>query len=387
MNPVSGYSINSYGAMVADNVRTKAYAAALRQAIKPDSVVMDIGAGTGIWSLLACQYGARHVYSVEPDDSIHTARKLAMANGFGDRITFLQEISTRVELPERANVIVSDLRGSLPFFETHIASIADARARHLAPAGTLIPLKDVVWACPVESAESYERHLGPWGSDVFGLDFSSNRRTAANVFHHDQMKPENLLAQSQALAELDYQAITNPNVQSALRWEVERSGTAHGISLWFSAELADGIGFSTGPGNDPLIYGMALVLLTEPVKVAKGDVIEAEFKGNLVNGSYIWQWRTQVFGGENKQKIKADFRQSTFDTSTLAMEKMRKRASNHVPRRNNDGAVDLFVLNMMDGNASLEDISRKLTAEFPEQYPTWQDALGWVGKLSIKYSR
>jgi protein arginine N-methyltransferase 1 len=387
MNPVSGYSIGAYGAMVADNVRMNAYAAALRKEIRPDSVVMDIGAGTGIWSLLSCQYGAKHVYAVEPDDSIHTARELAKANCYADRITFLQEISTRVVLPERANIIVSDLRGTLPFFENHIASIVDARARHLAPGGILIPQRDIVWACPVEAAEAYQRHLGPWGSNVFGVDFSSKRRAAVNRFHYDQMKPENLLAEPQALAELDYNTITESNFRSKLHWKVQRAGIVHGISLWFSAELADGIGFSTGPENEPLIYGMALVLLSEPVNVAEGDLIEAEFRGNLVNGSYIWQWQTRVYGGENNGTIKADFRQSTFDASSLNIEKLRKRASTYVPQRNDEGEMEFLALNLMDGKTSLEEISRKLTDAFPEQYPTWQEALGWVGWLSVKKSR
>ena len=387
MTHPSGYTVQAYGAMVADNVRTKAYAAALRRAVTSGSVVLDIGAGTGIWSMLACKYGARHVYAVEPDDSIQTARELAAANGYADRITFLQEISNRVDLPERANVIVSDLRGTLPLYETHIASIADARERLLAPGGTLIPLKDIVWACPVESAKAYQSHVNPWGEDVFGLDFSLNRRVAVNAFHHDQMKPENLLAQPTALAVLDYTTITDPNVHSKLKWKLERTGTVHGFSLWFSAELSDGIGFSTGPGNEPLIYGMASVLLTKPVQVAKGDEIEVDFRGNLVNGSYIWQWRTQVFGGENNSNIKADFRQSTFDASRLAMEKLYKRASTYVPQRNDEGEIERQVLNLMDGKTSLEEISLKVAAAFPQEFPTWQDALGRIGKLSIKYSR
>ena len=63
------------------------------------------------------------------------AREIAAANGFADRIDFFQELSTEVELPERADVIVSDLRGVLPAYQHHIGAIADARERLLAPGG------------------------------------------------------------------------------------------------------------------------------------------------------------------------------------------------------------------------------------------------------------
>ena len=58
------YSIRDYGTMMADEVRTNAYAEALRRAVRPGDVVLDLGAGTGIFSLLACRFGARRVHAV-----------------------------------------------------------------------------------------------------------------------------------------------------------------------------------------------------------------------------------------------------------------------------------------------------------------------------------
>ena len=139
--------------MIADATRMGAFARALGQAIKPGAVVIDIGTGTGICALLACRHGARRVYAIEPDDAIQVAREIAAANGYADRIEFIQAISTQVTLPERADVIVSDLGGVLPWFQRHIPSIVDARARFLAPGGVLIPQQDVGWAAVVEAHE------------------------------------------------------------------------------------------------------------------------------------------------------------------------------------------------------------------------------------------
>src|SRR5215216_942191 len=101
------YSLHFYGQMLADAPRMDAYAAALRQTVKPDSVVMDLGSGPGVFALLACKLGARRVYAVEPDAVISLARELAATNGCADRIEFFESLSTEIELPEPATIIVS----------------------------------------------------------------------------------------------------------------------------------------------------------------------------------------------------------------------------------------------------------------------------------------
>src|SRR5580765_8329348 len=110
----SGYTVADYGAMIVDPVRMDRYVRALERAIKPGAVVIDIGTGTGIFALLACRFGARRVYAIEPDDAIQVAREIAAANGCADRIEFIQAMSTQVTLPERADVIISDIGGVLP---------------------------------------------------------------------------------------------------------------------------------------------------------------------------------------------------------------------------------------------------------------------------------
>jgi len=71
---------------------------------------------------------------------------LAAANGFTDRIEFFQNDSRKTELPERVNVIVSDLRGVLPLYDQLIPSLEDARRRLLATGGIMIPMRDTLKA-------------------------------------------------------------------------------------------------------------------------------------------------------------------------------------------------------------------------------------------------
>src|SRR5262249_29867935 len=144
------------------------YLNALRHAVNPDSVVVDLGTGTGFLALLACQFGARRVYAIEPDDTIYIGREIAKDNGFSERIVLIHDLSTRVGLPERADLIISDLRGILPLFAQHIPSIIDARRRFLAPGGLLIPQSDTLFAGVVEAHDLYRHRTGPWRDKVYG---------------------------------------------------------------------------------------------------------------------------------------------------------------------------------------------------------------------------
>ncbi len=156
------YSISSFGDMIADETRTDAYVTALQRSIRPETTtVLDIGTGTGIFALLACRFGASHVYALEPGEAIHVARQLATENGYADKITFIQDFSTHISLPQPVDVIISDLHGVLPFFQQHIPSIVDARQRLLAPNGILIPQRDTVMATVVKKSENFEEFKKP----------------------------------------------------------------------------------------------------------------------------------------------------------------------------------------------------------------------------------
>ena len=154
------YLIDDYAAMMADPIRASAYLAALRETVRPGCVVADVGAGPGVLGVYAAVLGARRVFLVEPDLSVGAAIALAEENGVRDRIEILRAFSIDATLPERADVVVSDLRGVLPLFEQHLKAAADIRARHLAPLGVTIPLRDRLYAALVDAPDAHAKFAG-----------------------------------------------------------------------------------------------------------------------------------------------------------------------------------------------------------------------------------
>lgn len=316
------YTLNFYGQMLADAPRMDAYAAALRQAIKPDSVVMDLGCGPGVFALLACKLGARRVYAVEPNNVIGLAREAAAANGFADRIEFFDKLSTEIALPEPATIIVSDLRGVLPFFQQHIPAIIDARKRLLARDGVLIPHRDVLWAAVVEAPEQYAELVSPW-QDQFDLDLSAATRFITNTWRKSDIKREQFLTDSVCWSTIDYYEVESPDARAEISWRIARNGTAHGFAVWFDSELVDDAGFSNHPAAPRMIYGQGFFPFSEPVDVVDGDRIELRLAAKFVQDDYVWRWDTDF---RDQVRIKASFKQSTFYGVPLSTAQLRKSA-------------------------------------------------------------
>jgi SAM-dependent methyltransferase len=308
------YSLHFYGQMLADAPRMDAYVAALRKAVRADSVVLDLGCGPGVFALMACKFGARRVYAVEPDNVIGVAREAAVANGCADRIEFFESLSTEITLPEPATVIVSDLRGVLPWFEQHIPSIIDARQRLLAPGGVLIPRRDVLWATIVEAPEQYEEIVGPWRK--FALDLSAGTRLITNTWRKSYLKPDQFLVDPVCWTSIDYYEVQNADVNAEISWRAARNGTAHGVAVWFDSELADGIGFSNHPAAPQMIYGVGLFPFSQPVQVKEGERIELRLAADLVQDGYVWRWDTDFSA--------ASFKQSTFYGVPLSQAQLRQ---------------------------------------------------------------
>lgn len=378
------YSLGGYGAMMAPSPRIDGYAQALRRAVRPGSIVLDIGAGTGIFSLLACQYGASHVHAVEPDDVITMAHSFAADNGFAGRITFHQTLSTRLALPVRADVVVSDLRGTTPLFQQHLPAIIDARQRLLAEGGVMIPMRDTLYGAMIESPRLYAPYQEPWLRNQFDLDLSAAQPIAVNAWRKVRVAPDELLTRPQAWARLDYRTIQSADVAGEVAWTADRSGTAHGLAVWFDAELADGVGFSNAPGRPPLDYGQAFFPLQSEVAIEAGDRVTVALNAHLVGDDYVISWRTTITSVSGGQK--ASFQQSTFHGEVVSLASIKRTADHFVPATSEELQIDRHCLDMADGRACLGDIARSLAQEFPHRFPDQSTALAYAAGLFERYA-
>ena len=377
------YDFWSYFDMIGDVKRTDAYVRALQAAIRPGDSVVEIGTGNGYFAIIAAKLGAAEVVAIEPNDMIDVAREFACANGVGDSIRFIEAMSTAVELPKKADVMVSDLRGILPFFQAHIPSITDARERLLATGGRQIPERDEIYAACVSSERIFS-HYGlatEIGAEVTVLD--PLYRRLRSIWTKQRVKPEECITQPFHIATLDYRTLTDSRLRAEVSWRVPEDRTAHGMCVWFDAKLFGDVGYSNAPTHEKgLIYGQAFFPFLEPIELRADETVTVTFDGALVRGSYVWQWNTTVRSADDTARIA--LRQNTLEGIVTGSEKRRRRAGDHRPEVNRTIELTRFVLERVDGERSLEAMAREVSEAFPDTFESWSDALTFVGEAIEK---
>jgi SAM-dependent methyltransferase len=297
MNNYSSFGPQS--AMMLDSVRNEAYFQAIKSAVKPDSVVLDLGAGLGIHGLMAAKLGAKKVYLVEPEDVIHIAKRLAAANGLEDRVECIQGRIEDVTLPEKVDIIISVFTGNFLLMEDLLPSLFHARDLWLKPGGTLIPDSAVMQAVPILGADLYAELIECWSDPYFDLDISLGRQQAANRLHFGRRKlrEAEYLADPTELAVFDFTTLDTAHCQAKVTFNPARDAICHGFAGWFKMSLA-GQWLSTAPHHPAVHWRPAFLPLDPPIQLTKGSPLDFSLhrppKG-------FWTW-TAATGSETQKK-------------------------------------------------------------------------------------
>jgi SAM-dependent methyltransferase len=380
------YSLSDYGDMIADTGRTDAYARALASRIDASSVVLDIGTGAGILALLACRAGARKVYAVESSDAIQVAREAAITNGFADRIQFIQAMTTAIELPEAVDGVVSDLHGTTPMFGHSLVSILDARDRLLRPGGWMIPARETMWVSLVSSQAAHDRAIAVWATE-YGFDLAAARDRAVNCLHKTWLTERELVGTPRLWTTLDYGRLAAPRTSGDASWRIDHQCVAHGLAVWFDCETAPGTTFSNSPTSGQRhIYGQSFLPWREAVSLSDGDTVSVHLRADFVGDEFVWRWNTRI-RVESSSTDEHTYCQSTWQSTMISVERLRRRADSFVPTLTEAANIDRWILDLMAQRLAVGAIARRVLEAFPMVFSSLDAALTRVGSLSERYSK
>ena len=284
--------------MLLDKARCEAYREAIFRTVKPGDVVVDLGAGTGLLSFFAVQAGARRVYAIEMSRTAETAAELIEANGFRDRITLINKISTKVHLPERCDVLVTETLSSFCFdTENTIEYVADARGRFLKPGARIIPESADTFLLPFSSAAF---GAGRLPSPFYGLDFRPFRRKLFEEFGlvRASGKPFVALSEPALCYHVDFRKDTQNPAKTFVPFRITADSRLDGFLGWFEARLCDGVTLSNSPYS-PLTHWWQLHLpVAEQPHYRDGQTLLLCIDPNFLNGEAQWKYAVQPANAE-----------------------------------------------------------------------------------------
>lgn len=264
--------------MLADKTRNTAYAKAIAAKVKPGDIVLDIGSGAGLTAMLAARAGAKHVYACEQQPLIaEAAKRVIAANGLSDKITVISKWSHNIvigeDIPERADVVLSEIVDSNLLGEGALATLAHAMATLAKPGARAIPESGTVRAQLVES-DKLVNLWRPQEAEGFDLSafhhFASVAQVTPNDFTACGLRP---LGPATDLFHFDF---ANPSIDAdRITTELMSAGSGmiHAVCLSFEMVLAPGISVTNGLGTEDDTdghWGRTAYLLDRAVPAHKG---------------------------------------------------------------------------------------------------------------------
>lgn len=268
-----------HAAMLFDEERLGKYADAIQQVVQKGDIVADIGTGTGLLAFLCLEAGAERVHAIERASAVKWAELLADQHGFSDRIIFHHKDSRYHELPEKVNVVVSELIGHIAFEEGMAESLFDAKERFLVPDGVMIPERVQLEVALVEENEIYPECIECW-QPIHGIDYSVLREEAVKACYLTALRNQNLLSEPQTFFLVDFRKSEWPKLRGSYSFNVCRSGKVNGIALWFDALLASGVSLSSGPLTRTH-WKQCFAPIAEPIAVRANDKVSVEIDMRL----------------------------------------------------------------------------------------------------------
>jgi type I protein arginine methyltransferase len=281
--------------MLKDSVRMDAYHRAIRSAVRPGQIVIDIGSGTGILAFIAAKAGARRVYAIERGNMITLARQLAEENQLDNIVKFIPGDSREISVPEKADVIISELIGIFALHENMLAILLDARKRFLKNGGQIIPSNINLYVVAIESAAIFNQiSLNP--EDIFGLDFSkANNLRRESLFAIDLRRPEVRFLSDKALfSSVDIQKFTSPTISYKCAIPIKESGMFHGFGGYWDSMLFNNVILSTDPKLEQTHWLDAFFPVDDPFYVNAGDEIVFQFFSEASNDQIRWNYSIEA---------------------------------------------------------------------------------------------
>jgi len=293
--PETVYGFGSVGVqarMLNDRTRTSSFLAGIGEVVTAGDVVVDIGTGTGILAIAAARAEAKHVYAIEASDIGRSAQAIFEANGLADRITLVRGWSTRITLPERADVLLSEIIGDDPLAEDVMQVTMDARKRLLRPGARLVPGGIRVFALPVTIPRDErtkrmvtEETLRNWRS-WYDVDFGPLLQVKSDLLPTFHIRPQQAndwkaLGEPILLTDIDLGEFSYPVSLDVTRTFVaQAAGNLDGFLMYFELELGPTTRLSTHPGQaDSNNHWRSPVwIIDNPVPLRYGDRLRVTCK-------------------------------------------------------------------------------------------------------------
>eukprot|EP01147_Barroeca_monosierra_P008751 gene8751-1134_t len=241
-------------------------------------VVMDVGCGSGLLSMMAAKAGASQVYAIEASDFFKCAEQIVSANGLNSQIEIIHghiEDEFLLDKIGEVDCIISEWMGTMLIFEYMIDSVITARERFLCKGGLMLPSFGKLYLAPVTAQRC--------GFDMSTLIQQSKTTKFSRPIHDWEMDTSSQLSAEQDIFSADLHTVCKQDlehIEKTLMFDIQSPGICHGFGSWFNVEFWEGrdacdfpIILSTGPSSERTHWKQTLLMLDDPISLDEKTIM------------------------------------------------------------------------------------------------------------------
>ncbi|MBE9229457.1 amino acid adenylation domain-containing protein, partial [Phormidium sp. LEGE 05292] len=231
-----------YYAMTNDHRRNKSYQVAINKLVK-DKIVVEIGTGKdAILARFCVAGGAKKIYAIElNEETCHKARACIEKLGLADKIIVIHGDATVVNLPELADVCVSEIVGSIGGSEGATVIINNSR-RLLKPDGLMIPERSVTKMAAITLPDEILHNpqfaeIGAhYAKEIFKqVGYPFDLRVCIKNF-----PKSNVLSTVDVLEDLNFNEYVSQDFTHEITLEMQKNGRMDGFLVWLNLHTIAG---------------------------------------------------------------------------------------------------------------------------------------------------
>lgn len=239
--------------ILADERRNEAYFRAINRAVTrkkergEDVHALDMGAGSGLLSIMAASSGADTVVAAEMHESLaKVARRAAAANGLSERITVVERDVALLERGQNVrakgvNLIICDMFDAGLLGDGVLYMLEKVKRQVAQPDAAVIPAAATIYAMGVEI----------YTNEVRGFDMSPMNKYRWDKGYeavHMESVPHRRLTKPKKVFEYFFDGIQKGRGrENVLKLEVTETGYMNGICFWFDLHLDEEDTITTAP--------------------------------------------------------------------------------------------------------------------------------------------
>lgn len=268
-----------YEVMETDEIRNRQYRAVLDKLVH-GKTVLELGTGRhALWACYAAQQGAKKVFAIEANKRAVLSSQAVVDSRDLRQVNLIHGFSDQISVPERCDLLVHDLVGSIGSCEGMVPFIEDAKARLLKHGAMHVPARCTTYFFPSALPEQSITE------NIFNFLLRGCRpiRRMPIVLMYGY-RTSAMLAEPQIFEDIIFTEPLNLESRRVNEFRVTRKGYWDAL-IFFIRLYVDSNHIIDSLASRTNWYLPYIRPFTSPVKVQQGDIIKVESSISLGSGN------------------------------------------------------------------------------------------------------